>query len=588
VGNPATVRSDDRRPADDRGTAAEFTELRSLIVGPEQRQLHALQARLDDPGTQARDVSRVLPQAVLLRTHDPQLTSALAPTIEEAITTSVRKNPQPLADAMFPVIGPAIRKAIAASLSAMLESLNRTLEHSLSWRAVKWRITAARTGKSFAEIVLLNTLVYRVEQVFLIDRRTGLLLQHVKADSAAVPDAEMVSGMLTAIRDFARDSFRVSEADALETLQIGELSVWIEQGPHAILAAVIRGAAPRELRAVLQDVIERVHVHYGEALRSFDGDNSPLESARAILETCVQAQYQRDQKRTSPWLWALAGVLVLALAAWVFFAVRGQARWNGYLDALRAEPGIVVVSADRQGGKYVVSGLRDPLARDPASLLASHQLSAGDVTGTWQLYQALEPQFLLARADALLRPPPGVMLRFADGVLTAAGTASTDWIVESAALARAIPGVARYDAAGPIDSEIGALRRQLEAARLLFVKGTTTPVPGGDQVVAACRRQAQSLDVLAATAGRRFRIDVRGHADADGPSAANVPLSARRAERVLAALQAERLKQIDLVSSGVGSSEPLTRGPSEADKQQNRRVSLRVLPGGVTETLPNR
>ena len=97
--------------------ATEFDKLRSLIVGPEQRELRSLRARLDDPARQARDVSQVLPEAVLLRKDDPHLTRALAPTIEEAITDSVRRNPQPLADALFPVIGPAIRKAIAATLS---------------------------------------------------------------------------------------------------------------------------------------------------------------------------------------------------------------------------------------------------------------------------------------------------------------------------------------------------------------------------------------------------------------------------------------------------------------------------------------
>ncbi len=117
--------------------------------------------------------------ATLWRKDDPQMTRALAPTVEEALTASVRRNPRPLADALFPIFGPAIRKAIAASLSSMLESLNQTIEHSLSWRALQWRITALRTGKPFAEIVLLNTLVYRVEQVFLIDRESGLLLQHV-------------------------------------------------------------------------------------------------------------------------------------------------------------------------------------------------------------------------------------------------------------------------------------------------------------------------------------------------------------------------------------------------------------------------
>ena len=196
-------------PSGNAEPVTEFAELRSLIIGPEQRELRALEARINDPGRVARDVSEVLPEAVLLRKHDPHLTRALAPTIEEAITTSVRQNPQPLADALFPVIGPAIRKAIAASLSGMLESLNRTLEHSLSWRALQWRLTAFRTGKSFAEVVLLNTLVYRVEQVLLIDRRDRPAPAARDGRLPPAQDADMVSGMLTAIHDFAHDSFRV-------------------------------------------------------------------------------------------------------------------------------------------------------------------------------------------------------------------------------------------------------------------------------------------------------------------------------------------------------------------------------------------
>ena len=187
----------------------------------------------------------MLPKAILLRKDDPQMTRALAPTVEEAITSSVRRNPRPLADALFPIFGPAIRKAIAASLSGMLESLNRTLEHSLSWRAVQWRITALRTGKSFAEVVLLNTLVYRVEQVFLIDRESGLLLQHVTAGSVPrrMPTWSPACSRRSATSPMTRSGS--AEDEALDTLQVGDLSVWIEQGPHAIIAAVIRGNAPR-------------------------------------------------------------------------------------------------------------------------------------------------------------------------------------------------------------------------------------------------------------------------------------------------------------------------------------------------------
>ena len=524
----------------------EFAELRSLIIGPEQQEIRALEARISDPGRVARDVSAVLPEAVLLRKHDPQLTRALAPTIEEAITNSVRKNPQPLADALFPVIGPAIRKAIAASLSGMLETLNRSLEHSLSWRSIQWRLTALRTGRSFAEVVLLNTLVYRVEQVLLIDRRTGLLLQHVTEGSTPAQDADMVSGMLTAIRDFAHDSFRVSENDALEALQ---------------------------------EVLEYVHAYHGEALRAFSDDAAPFQKVRPALEGLLHAEYRRREKPVSPLIWVGLAIVVLLAGIWLVFTLQARARWNGYLDALRAEPGIVVVSAERKWwGRHLVNGLRDPLAPDPKSLLAPHQLSAARVAGAWQLYQALDPEMVLRRARVILRPPAGLSLRFAKGVLRADGTASPEWIVESARIAPAIGGVLRYDPGPAVDLAIDDLARQLAASPVLFARGLATLAAGSDGVLQGHVRRVRAVDALAAAGGRRVRLEIVGHTDTDGPPESNDPLSLRRAERVQAAFDGERLIATNLITRSVGSREPLGDGVLEGDKLRNRRVSLRVLP----------
>ena len=91
-------------------------------------------------------------------------------------------------------------------------------------------------------------------------------------------------------------------------------------------------------------------------------------------------------------------------------------------------------------------GLRDPLARDPASLLPAYQLAASSVSGSWQLYQALDPSLVLARAREILRPPSTTTLHYSDGVLTASGDAPAEWILESARIAPALPGVSRYDA----------------------------------------------------------------------------------------------------------------------------------------------
>ena len=156
-----------------------LSALRDVLVGPERESLAALQARLDDREARARDVGEVLPTVLLQRAQDPHFARALTPPLEKALTAAVRRDPKPMADALFPVMGPAIRKAVSAGLAGMVESFNRAIEDSLSWRSVQWRLEARRTGRSFGEVVLLKTLIYRVEQVFLIDRRTGLLLQHV-------------------------------------------------------------------------------------------------------------------------------------------------------------------------------------------------------------------------------------------------------------------------------------------------------------------------------------------------------------------------------------------------------------------------
>jgi outer membrane protein OmpA-like peptidoglycan-associated protein len=576
VAKTAAVRSTD--PSDSIDTPAEkFAELRTLLVGPEQRQLSALQTSLNDPAAQARAVSRVLPTALELRTNDPHLRRALAPTIEEAISASVRRNPRPLADALFPIIGPAIRKAIATTLSGMLESLNTTLEHSLSWRSLRWRLDARRTGKSFAEIVLLNTLVYRVEQVFLIHRPSGLLLQHLTLSGTSSQDADMVSGMLTAIRDFVGDSFKVADDEGLQTVKVGELSVWIEQGPHALLAVVVRGTAPAALRGTLQQALEGIQAQYADFLESFDGDAAKFEGAHPLLEACLQQQYRAREKpvRRSSMLRILAAILVLALGLWMFLAVRARARWSGYVQALGAEPGIVVVSTDREGGKYVVNGLRDPLARDPASLLPMHNLETDDVVGRWQLYQALHPSLVVARARQLLGPPAGADLEFNDGVLRAVGSAPVEWLEASARIAPVLPGVTRFDATRPIDEARRTLAASIEAAAPLFVKGTTTFTGGGEQIVRDQIGRLHSLDALGRAGNLQFTLELIGQADADGVPELNQPLSEQRAARVLGMLQAQRFERVAIRATGIGSrgADPTA---TEASKQRNRRVSFRV------------
>jgi outer membrane protein OmpA-like peptidoglycan-associated protein len=554
-----------------------LASLREILVGPEQRGVASLEARLDDEERRTAEIGAVLPRVLARHAGDPELTKALAPSVEKAITASVQRNPRPLADALFPVMGPAIRKAVAAGLAGMVESLNRTLELALSRRSIAWRIEAWRTGRSFGEVVLSKTLLYRVEQLFLIDRNSGLLLQHVAADVEGVRDADMVSGMLTAIRDFVKDSFDVAEQDSLGALEVGELRVLIEAGPHAAIAAVVRGAVPHDYRDALVEAVEAVHFQFGEVLADFRGDASVLDGSRPILEQCLQTRFvaeQRAPRRRGAGVLLALGLTVLLV--WLAFSVRAERRGQRYLEALRAQPGITVVAAERSRGRLIVTGLRDPLAGDALPLLAAAGLSAGDVREQWTPYQSLDPEMVLLRAIETLQPPAGVTLSLADGVLTSDGAAPGTWLAETRRMAPFLAGIRRFEAGASAVSRLRAVEAELTRATVLFPVGGTVPESGFQQAIEELAAQVRELGALADAAGVRLRLDIIGHTDDDGPPSANLSLSRARAEAVRAALVPAASEALVLRADGVGSTQPVAPGRTEADKRRNRRVALEV------------
>jgi len=554
--------------------------LRSLIVGPEQAQLRVLKARLDSLTVSATDVSQVLPEAIQLRSQqDNLLSNAMRATVEEAMQVSVRRNPRILLDVLFPLIGPAIRKALANALPNMIDSLNHSLDVSLSWQGLTWRLQAWRAGKPFAEVVLLHTLSYRVEQIFLIHRETGLLLQHVTANAVPPQDGDLVSGMLTAIQSFIQDSFGVEASEGLETVRIGDITVWIEQGPFGIVAAVVRGDGPQELRTVFQEAVEVIHLEQQEPLQAFQGDTAPFAASRPHLEACLLTQYKPRDRCISPVFWIICAVILGGLCLWAWGPVRGHQRWLAYVEALRTTPGIVLIQAEKRGGKYVLAGLRDPLAVDPQQLLQQAGLDPTQVIGRWEPYQALQPAFVLRRAQTALAPPATVHLSFNDGVLLATGAAPHRWIVEATRLARLIPGVEAWQRDHLVDTtlaELAALTQQVEQGTLFFRMGTSQFVAGQDEALQGLITTLHRLHRVARALSAQVQVHIFGHTDATGGEEKNKSLSQERAERILSALVAKGITKGSLTAQGIGSREPQVNEATEEDRALNRRVSFRV------------
>ncbi|MER8491744.1 OmpA family protein [Mesorhizobium australicum] len=115
---------------------------------------------------------------------------------------------------------------------------------------------------------------------------------------------------------------------------------------------------------------------------------------------------------------------------------RAAEHWQAYVSRLESQPGIIVAQQTTRGGQFYISGLRDPLAADPQALLSGTQVDPARVRSQWQLYQSLEPEFVLKRLTATLYPLKSVRLSIVDNRIVAEGEAPDTWIDRARAAAR--------------------------------------------------------------------------------------------------------------------------------------------------------
>ncbi len=571
----------------------EWDRVRRLLVGPEKKRLEILENRLDDPDILAREIGNVLPDAV---SHTPdkngKLARAFSPVVEKAVHESVKKNTRTFANVLYPVIRPAIQKAIAETFKKMLQSFNKAVENSFTIRGIRWRFESMVTGKSFAEVVLLHSLAYSVDQVFLIHKESGLLLHQVHSALEISRDGDLVSAMLKAIQDFVGDSFRVEkEKEGLETIQVGDFGIWIEQGEFVILAGVIRGSAPEDVRTLLKSTLQQLEHEYRDELNAFDGDTSPFEKTGSLVETCLKTELKEKKRKVPLISWLLPAALFALVGYLIFSHAASTRKWSAYLEDVDRIPGVIVTETGERDGKFFIKGLRDPMSVNPSTLLEKHRLEAGEVVSRWDFYHSLAPRYTLARARGILNPPAAVKLELKEGVLFVSGKAPHRWVREVDIAARGIPGIQRVDKNKLVDSdaeEFQAIVNSIEDRRYGFEVGAAQLLPDQENDLEAFVNQVRRLRALSQTLNREVTVFIHGSADATGTVEYNREISRRRAEYIRQALLSRGIPGHRVIPVGLDASS-LAAGENEtAGTARKRSVTFKVRVSRVSPPAEER
>ena len=428
------MHEDNKNIVEQKSESKPIDELRDLILGLQPDELNTLQKWLRDRDSFTHDVSDILPYAVIKSVkQNDLLAGSLLPVVEDAIFSSVQKNPKALADALFPIMGPAIRQSISDTFRRMIQSLNETLESQFSPQRIKWRIQAMFSSQSYAEIVLLNGLQFNVLSVLLIHKESGLLLSEVHAESTKFDEADMVSSMLTAIQDFIQDSFanHLNSGDTLDTIRLHDFNVWIEDGPYAYLAVVFEGEAPESNRLIFKSSLETIHKNYTNLLQKFDGDTSETFVFEPILNDCLISQRNEPKKSNNKKALFIFIAFLLLLSSYIGYSWYNKIVWNHFISDLEKQPSVLIVDQGRDDGKYFVKGMKDNLAPNFVNLALQHKIDTADLRFNWTNYISLAQPYNLMRIKKELAPPQSVTISYQNNILVFKGKAPKKWVHEA-------------------------------------------------------------------------------------------------------------------------------------------------------------
>jgi CHASE3 domain sensor protein len=278
----------------------------------------------------AEAIGPVMGEAVSVQIRDSRddMAEALAPVIGETIRVQVREARQDIIDAFYPVIGEIVQKAIAELARELQRNIDARMKATVGPRGWLRALLARLRGVSSGELIHREALPFRIQEVFLIQRESGLLMARSHSENFNVnvaADSDLLSGMLTAIRDFAREVFGKEGGRELEEIQYGDYRIILMSGHVAYLAVVIEGIESEGFHAQLRELIADLHVHHESKLRNYSGDKRTLPNlqprlSRFILENShhVVAAPQLG-RRMRPMLIGLGMLALLVLACAIFF-----------------------------------------------------------------------------------------------------------------------------------------------------------------------------------------------------------------------------------------------------------------------------
>ena len=251
----------------------------------------------------APEIAFAIQEQILLERES--ISKVLGPQMGEAIKNQILVERDAMVDALYPVIGNTISKYMVE----VVKDINNKIENTLSPEGFKRKIRAKIQGVSEAELIFREVMKYAVLAVFLIHKDSGLVIRDVQPESSFTLEADMIAGMLTAIRVFVNDTVAIpGEVSELHEIEYDASKIIIEVAGYCYLAVVVKGEPSKALLQKIRDTLGTIILNYGILIQEYSGDRATVpESLQLLLVNLVETK--RKEKRSS----SLSGLVFLGV-----------------------------------------------------------------------------------------------------------------------------------------------------------------------------------------------------------------------------------------------------------------------------------
>ncbi|MEM6345223.1 MAG: hypothetical protein AAF927_15135 [Bacteroidota bacterium] len=167
----------------------------------------------------------------------------------EAIKIQIRDSQAEIIDALYPIIGKLINKYLRSEIQRISQQLDSRLSDPFSKKTLKLRWKAFWSGVSYQELLIQQASSAKIQEVFFINKNSGMLLGHHSFNDITHPD--MVAGMLKGLQDFVEHALETA-SEELEILEYDRHTFLLHHLETITVAVVVDGEQNANYRSLLR------------------------------------------------------------------------------------------------------------------------------------------------------------------------------------------------------------------------------------------------------------------------------------------------------------------------------------------------